>query len=123
MALITGALPLPLAKYKKFNKPVFQGRRWKQVDEVKAINAAALRVANNMSSLSRENADLSQDFEEIAFERAEEKMLLEELGLPFEQTCDPRAAAAEVMQEETEPPKATNGKSRIDNGAHVVIRH
>jgi len=104
MALITGAVPLPFAKVKKFNKPVFQGRRWKQVDEVKAANAAALRVANNLSSLSRENADLSQDFEEIAFERAEEKMLLESLDLPFEQTCDPRATAADMAEEATEPP-------------------
>lgn len=104
MALITGAVPLPFAKYKKFDKPLFQGRRWKQVDEVKAVNAAALRVANNMSSLSRENADLSQDFEEIAFERAEEKMLLESLDLPFEQTCDPRATAADMAEEAVKPP-------------------
>jgi lambda family phage portal protein len=81
MALITGAVPLPSSKYAKLNKPVFQGRRWAQVDESKAVDAAALRVANHMSSLSRENAEMGYDFEEVMFERAEELMLQEELGI------------------------------------------
>lgn len=96
MALIVGAIPLPMSKtkLKKFRQAVFQGRRWAQVDEVKAVQAATLRVANKMSSLQRENADLGQDFEEIAFEQAEELMIQEELGLNpaltvHDQTSDP----------------------------------
>ena len=81
MGLTTGAIPLPLAKYDKFNKPVFSGRRWSAVDEVKAANAASLRIANNMSSWGRENQDLGNDFEEVMFEKSEELMLMEELGI------------------------------------------
>lgn len=81
MAFITGAVPLPLAKFTKFNRPVFQGRRWVGVDEVKEVTAAALRMANHMSSLQKECAQNSQDFEENAFEEAEAQMILEELGV------------------------------------------
>lgn len=103
-ALITGAIPLPLAKFDKYNKPVFQGRRWAQVDEVKAVTAAALRVANNMSSLQRECADEGVDFDEIALERAEEKVLLEELGLSSSLTVEgvkPAAPAEDIEGGET----------------------
>lgn len=97
MALVTGAIALPLQKFDKFNHPVFQGRRWAQVDEVKAINAAALRIANKLSTRGRECADEGIDFEDNAFELAEEEMLLESLGLEsattVEQVPAPQAAA------------------------------
>lgn len=101
MALITGAVSLPLAKFDKFNKPLFQGRRWAQVDEVKAVNAAALRVANKFSSRSAECASgaggEALDFEENALELAEEEMLLESLGLESAMTVEhePTAQPAE----------------------------
>jgi len=66
------------------------------------VNAAALRVANHMSSLSRECADKGADFEEIMFERAEEIMLQESLGIDPGLTVDNpvQAAAAEPEEEE-----------------------
>jgi capsid protein len=102
MSLITGAIPLPLSKFDKFNNAVFQGRRWQGVDEVKEVNASALRVANHMSSLSRECADNGEDFEEIMFERAEEIMLQESLGIDPALTVDnpAQAAAAPAKPEE-----------------------
>jgi lambda family phage portal protein len=83
MSLLTGAIPLPLAKFDKFNKPVFRGRRWAWVDPQKEVQANALQVVNNFTSRTRviEDSDVDADFEQIVFELAEEKMLLEELGL------------------------------------------
>jgi len=104
MSLVTGAIPLPLAKFDKFNKPVFQGRRWAQVDEVKAVNAAALRVANKFSSRSRECADEGIDFEDNAFELAEETMLLEELGLSTITTAEQVPMVTTLPGEDDEEP-------------------
>ncbi len=83
MSLMTGAIPLPLAKFDKFNKPIFRGRRWAWVDPLKEVEGSALQVANNFTSRTRviEDSDVDADFEQIVFELAEEKMLLEELGL------------------------------------------
>ena len=105
MALTTGAIPLPLVKFDKFSAAVFQGRRWQGVDEGKEATAAALRVANHMSSLSRECADKGADFEEIAFERAEELMLQEQLGINPQLTVaypPPQMPAAKPEEEEEE---------------------
>lgn len=106
MALITGKIPLPLSKFDKFNKPVFQGRRWAQVDETKAVTAAALRIANKLSSRSRECADEGIDFEDNAFELAAEEMLLDELGLSTLTTAEtPAPAVPEPKEEETDDGK------------------
>lgn len=102
MSLITGAIQLPLVKLEKFNKPVFQGRRWAQVDEVKAINAAALRIANKLSSRSRECAEEGIDFEDNAFELAEEEMLLEELGLESKTTVEGNTSPVDATDTATE---------------------
>lgn len=90
MALMTRAIPLPFSKekFKKFNKPVFSGRRWAQVDEIKAVNAAALRIANKLSSRQKECAQEGIDFEENLMELAEEEMMIEELGLKTETTVE-----------------------------------
>lgn len=114
MSLITGAIPLPLSKFDKFNKPVFQGRRWAQVDETKAVQAAALRVANKFSSRNRECADEGVDFEDNAFELAEEEMLLEQLGLSTETTAEPKAAPA-PKSENPDDENNENGGGKSEN--------
>lgn len=86
MSLITGAIPLPLAKFEKFNAKTFQGRRWQGVDEIKEVNASALRVANKFSSRSRECSDKGIDFEEVIFELAEEEMMIEQFGMTSHMT-------------------------------------
>lgn len=107
MALIIGAIPLPLSKYAKFNKPHFQGRRWEQVDETKAIQAAALRIANKLSSRGKECAERGIDFEDNAFELAEEDMFLEQLGLRQETTAQ-EPMPVETPTEETTDTEDTN---------------
>ena len=114
MALTTGAVPLPLAKFQKFNKPVFSGRRWAQVDEIKAVNAAALRVANHMSTLSKECAELGVDFEDNALERAEEMMLLESLGLKSSLTVE--GSAAQEGDSDGEDAEGDTGNTNATTG-------
>ncbi len=116
MSLITGAIPLPLAKLDKFNAKTFQGRRWRGVDEVKEAQAAALRIANKISSRTRENSDVGNDFEEILFELAEEEMLLDKFGLKTETTVETpsqpsaddadESDAADAAESEASKPKA-----------------
>lgn len=112
MALATGAIPLPLAKFDKYNKPVFNGRRWRAIDEVKEVTASALRIANKLSNRSSECADEGVDFEENAFELAEEEMLLESLGMSTQTTVEGKTSQVAPDTEgedelETEPPAKT----------------
>ncbi len=91
MGLITGAVPLPLAKYRKFNKPHFRGRRWKGVEPVKEAQASAMRIESKLSTRTREieDSDSEEDFEEIVFKLAEENALMKRLGLSTSTTETP----------------------------------
>lgn len=106
MALITGTLPFSFSasKFTKLNKPVFQGRRWAQVDEGKAVTAAALRVANLFSSRNKECAEAGIDFEENLFEIAEEQMLCDQLGVNPATTAHDSTSAPPVDGADEEDP-------------------
>jgi len=121
MALIMGAIPLPFSKFAKFNKPCFQGRRWAQVDETKAVTAAALRVANHFSSDQRECADMGVDFEDVLFEQAEADMLKQQLGISPQKTVQQQGqgtAEADTEDDEDEPKKPE--KKQV-NGHKVTL--
>jgi len=130
MSLITGAIPLPLAKYNKFNKPRFQGRRWDGVDPIKDATSAALRVANHISNLTIECADRGLDFDDVAIQRAEEKIVLNELGLtdvltvesiPFAsagQTGTPVSDAESPVEADPNDKKPSKKSENRLNGVH-----
>jgi lambda family phage portal protein len=101
MALVTKAIPLPLVKFDKFKDADFIARTWRGVDEVKEAQAAALRIANKISSRTRENATIGQDFEDILTELAEEQMLIETYGLKPETTVENPAPVAPEGDGET----------------------
>jgi capsid protein len=88
--LLTGAIPLPLRKFDKFNAPFWFPRRWKWVDPDKDSKAAERDVNLGVTSRTRVAADQGRDvrdvFEELA---AEQKMAAEmgvKLGDPVNQT-------------------------------------
>ena len=109
MALITGAVPLPLAKYRKFNAPHFRGRRWKGVEPVKEAQASAMRIESKLSTRTREieDSDSEEDFEEIIFKLAEENALMESLGISIATTETPPV----------QPDKADDGDGSTDGDA------
>lgn len=98
-ALIVQAIPLPLEKFNKFNKPKFTGRRWEGVDPIKEANANAIRLANKFTSLQRIHDEQGTDLEEILFEIAEANMLMEQFGITTQTTQGP------MSENETEEPE------------------
>jgi lambda family phage portal protein len=118
MALMTQAIPLPMAKLQKFNAKKFQGRRWQGVDEIKEVTAAALRVANHFSSDQRECADKGLDFEDVLFEQAEANMLKEQMGINPLKTVETPAPAQTPDEEDdaTEPTPAGTEQSKPKRG-------
>jgi lambda family phage portal protein len=113
MALATRAIPLPLAKLEKFNKPHFTGRRWAGVDPIKETQAAVLAITNKLMSYSRWFDEQGQDLEEVWMEIAEEQMLAEELGieLPKPEGAQPEPTD-EDEDDEDEPKKKPKEEAR-----------
>ena len=117
MSLLTGAIPLPLAKFDKFNKPIFRGRRWAWVDPQKEVQANALQVANKFISRTRviEDSDVDADFEQIIFELAEEEMMMEELGMSVEPVTSktPTTKPAQDTADSTDTPADTTSEKQM----------
>jgi lambda family phage portal protein len=124
-ALLLGVIPLPVKKFFKFKQAHFQGRRWGQVDEGKAIDAAAKRIGANLSNWGLECAEEGLDFEDVITEKAENLMAMEQLGI------DPTLpgavnqvtpVAVETEDVEKEPPK-TNGTAHpeLDLSQRIAI--
>lgn len=120
MALITGAIPLPLAKYEKFNKAVFTGRRWPWVDPSKDATALETELKNLLTSWSRVFDEKGWDLEEVWIERAEEMMLAEQLGLTLPTWDAAPPQEAEDDEEETPPPGNGSAKKK-KNGREVSL--
>ncbi len=114
MALITGAIPLPVSKFDKFNQPFFQAKRWRGVDEVKEEQASAMRIANKKNSRQREVGDEGEDFFEILMELAEEEMAMQELGMNTNTTAEALPKTEELPsdddEEGDEPPASSPSK-------------
>jgi len=63
-------LPLPLAKFDKFNSPDWKPRRWPWVDPLKDVQANVIAVENGFRSrrsiIAEGGGDVEDTFEEIA---------------------------------------------------------
>lgn len=125
MSLITGAVPLPLAKFAKFNAPHFSGRRWQWVDPAKDAKSVKERLLLGLTSRSRECDEQGVDFDDVLFELAEEEMLIAELGLNAISldTISGAKLETEPDEDETEDDseQSINGKKPVEKNRIAAI--
>lgn len=92
--IVRGLLPLPVGvSSDEFlrREPMFARCQWigagrLPVDELKAAKANELSLSINTTTLATVAADSGEDWEELLEQRAEEKALMDELGLESEKT-------------------------------------
>jgi lambda family phage portal protein len=75
--------PLPAAKFDKFNKPYFQGRRWGYINPQQEINADILAVNNGFKSRRQIVAENGGYIEDVFSEQAQDNDLAEQYDLDF----------------------------------------
>lgn len=83
MAITTGQVALPMAKFDKFNKPTWRGRRWSWVDPQKEVAAYAAAVKEGFTSRTQviEQMNGEESFEDIVAELKVEKAMMEDAGI------------------------------------------
>ena len=81
MALMTGQLNLPVAKMQKWQRVMWQGRRWMWVDPQKEITAAEKSVSLGIKSRTRISNEQGLDIEETFEDLANEQKLANSMGL------------------------------------------
>jgi len=81
MALLSGKVKLPFAKFDKFHAPQWMPRRWAWVDPLKDMHANLLAIKAGLKSPSMVAAEMGNDIEEVyeAIKRDEE--LRKRLGI------------------------------------------
>jgi lambda family phage portal protein len=107
MALLKGAIKLPngsalpAARFEKFARPMFQGRRWPWVDPQKDQEANAIALTQRVTSRSAIVAQQGGDFEDTLRAIARDEKLAKKHGvtLPEDQ---PAKTKEEVQKEEAQ---------------------
>lgn len=89
MGLLTGDIPLPAAKYDKFNAPAFQPRRWSWVDPLKDISAAGYAVALGVKSRTQIAAEQGSDLDDVLAEIKAEQELAASYGVTLQNPALP----------------------------------
>lgn len=80
MALTTGAIPLPMGKFKKFHAPVWRPRGWSWVDPLKEVRANVEAVKNKLKSLQAVVGEGGVDVEDILIDNAIAEELADKHG-------------------------------------------
>ena len=96
MAMLSGAVQLPISKFKKFNAPKWQPRTWAWVDPLKDAQANVVALDNGLASRTDIAAEDGQDFEELLIQLQQEKALMQKYGIEF-----PRGAGQKVSLDES----------------------
>lgn len=101
MAMLTGALPLPVSKLEKFREVAWKPRGWQAVNPVDEANANVANMEAGLTSPQRIVAAKGGDLADIYDEIAEAKKMADERGLEFAAIMAPPSAP--------EPPPAKPG--------------
>lgn len=101
MALLSGAIKLPYAKYDKFNAPYFQGRRWQWVDPLKDSEANILDIKNCLRTRTSVLAEQGMDFEDVVDRLAYEQEYIKKKGVTLDGDFTPKTST----EGPTAPPK------------------
>jgi lambda family phage portal protein len=83
-SILNGALNLPIAKFDKFNRPRFKGRRWPFLDPYKDVQASKEAIALRLSSRRQIIDENGGDVEDVFHDNVADENLAESLGLDLE---------------------------------------
>jgi lambda family phage portal protein len=81
MAMLTGAVNLPLRKLEQFNRPTWQGRTWDWVDPKKDADARIAEKNANLRAPSAIVAERGGDYEEMCRQIKQDRETRERYGI------------------------------------------
>lgn len=104
-AILAGKLKLPLSKIDKFNRPIFNGRRWAYVNPTDDLKAKQMELQMGFTSVAIEIERRGDDVDEVfaSIKATQEKA--EEMGvkLDFGAKPDPAQAPVPGNEEKVKP--------------------
>ena len=104
-AILTGQVALPMSKFRKFNAPMFSGRRWDFVNPSVEMDALDRRLKLRLTSITRELAKQNIDRDELFQEIEDDQKEMEKRKITPLDVIETLAKAKVVGGEAEEPPK------------------
>jgi lambda family phage portal protein len=83
MALLSGEIALPAAKYEKFLAATFRPRGWSWVDPEKDADASQKAIAAALTTYTDVLADQGKDFEDTVAQLKYERDVVDKAGIPL----------------------------------------
>ena len=99
-SMLAGAVPLPVEKLAKFNRPMFKARRWPFIDPLKEVEAAKTMIALRLSSRRQFIEEAGGDVGDVFHDNLDDENLADDLGLSLS----------------PDDPQPTQNISIVDNG-------
>jgi lambda family phage portal protein len=112
-AILSGAIALPIAKFAKFNRPVFKARRWSMLDPVKETAAAKQQIALRITSRRQIIEDQGGDVDEVFHDNLEDEQLADGMNLSL---TPPDPEPESFGNTDIQPAKPGNGKTKPGSG-------
>lgn len=123
MAILSGQINLPMAKFDKFNAPIWTGRRWMWIDPLKDTMAKVMQIEYGLDTRTQSLADDGKDINEVDDELAEEQKNAKKKGvlLKYEgaKITPPDTALDATSPEDVSPNQAKANRSRVDHEAEA----
>lgn len=101
MALLSGQVNLPMAKFNKFNRADWQARGWSWVDPKKDVESNVIAINNKLKSHTEIVAEQGKDLEDVLNQIKADEELAAQIGVDLN---------AVVETTETEEPKEEEDK-------------
>jgi hypothetical protein len=112
------AITLPMAKFTKFNRPIFKSRRWPFIDPLKEVSAAKDAIALRITSRQQVIEEAGGDRDDVFLDNLADEEYAEEIGLSL-QPPDPQPEAfgnlADMPKKGTSKPDAEDD-DKDENG-------
>lgn len=80
-AMLSGAVPLPMAKFAKFNRPIFKARRWAFIKPGEEMDAIKRGIALRVTSRRQVIEDQGGEVEEVFLDNLDDEELAAGIGL------------------------------------------
>lgn len=100
MAITSGVINLPMAKFEKFNQPKFKVRRWAWVDPLKDMEALEKGIALRVNSRRQGVDEMGGDIEDVMAANKADETLADSIGLSLTPP-DPTPSASNAVSTST----------------------
>jgi capsid protein len=120
-AMMIRAINLPVAKFAKFNRPLFKSRRWPFIKPGEEIQAAKDAIAMRLTSRSQVIEEQGGDRDDVFLDNLADEKFADEIGLSL-QPPDPQPESFGDMNQQPQGDDAKQDDTDVDDDGKAKVK-